>query len=535
MAHSLIKRFLPVLLVSNLIPGLAFAGAWSLGGVPSTGPLGGGVSVPDVQVLFAGDGITNDAQTSLTIPAGFSASVVGANGGGCSTNPPGQITVVSSTGALIPNGPTNFCTITFTVLAATPAGSFDIGTAASPATLCSDSIGNPTPGPCDPINNGTGALIVSAGPQPALSSVPAPASTITINDIVGGGATNGSLTITNSGQAGSTLNIGAPSGLSGVLSITPNTAQTAAQGGPGVAYTISCTAAAVGTTSQVLSFTHDGTSPASPVTYNVDCVGVAGPTAPTASLGAVNQPGAGPINLTATGSVPVNVDTAGVATASLALTCTIPATGASNFQVTAGGTRTINAPATVGNSAPDIGLSCVRQAAAVNATLSCAQNATPDPDPAALTATVTCPAGTVAPNGGSSPAPGGTVTATAVTGTTATGNLLFTNAGGTAPYDVQSCTPSAGFTVVSPTLPATVPANGSLVVAVSCQAPAAGTSFPGTLSCTTSDPNFAAPTYALSCNGVSAVIPAIGDAGKILLAGLVIGLGLLGMGLRRSA
>ncbi|MGD9584605.1 MAG: hypothetical protein AB7V26_13185 [Lysobacterales bacterium] len=379
---------------------------------------------------------------------------------------------------------------------------------------------------------------VVAGPQPAFTSAPtAPGGTINITDTIGGGATSATLTVTNTGPAGApVLNIGAGGGLSGILSIAPATAQTATQGGAGVTYTISCNAASAGAApAQTLSFTHNGSNIPSPATYQVVCTGVTGPTPPTASLGAVTQPPAGPINLTASGSVPVNIDSAGVATASLALTCTIPATGASNFQITGGGSRTISAPATVGGSTPDIGVSCVRQAAPVNATLSCAQNATPDPDPAPLTATVTCPLGTVAPNGASSPAPGGTVNATAVAGTTATGNLLFTNAGGTAPYNLTSCTASAGFTITSPVFPATIAAGGSQVLTVSCLAPGVGTSTLGTLDCTTNDPNFAAPAYVLSCNGVSAVVPTIGNAGKILLASLFIGLGLLGMGLRRQA
>jgi hypothetical protein len=92
-----------------------------------------------------------------------------------------------------------------------------------------------------------------------------------------------------------------------------------------------------------------------------------------------------------TGTVPVNVATAGTGTGSLALNCSIPA-GTASFAVTAGGTRTINAPATLGANAPAIGLSCTPQSAAVNGTLTCTQTATPGPNPADLTATITCPA-----------------------------------------------------------------------------------------------------------------------------------------------
>lgn len=429
------------------------------------------------------------------------------------------------------------------LLAGTVTVALDIGPNAGtiPLTFTSANFFDQTGTQVNPPTASTtdGSVTVNLGPQPAYTSAPtAPGGTINITDTIGGGATNATLTVTNTGPAGApVLNIGAASGLSGILSIAPATAQTATQGGAGVTYTISCNAAAAGAApTQTLSFTHNGSNIPSPADYSVICTGVTGPTPPTASLGAVVQPPVGPINVAGNGSVPVNIDTAGVAAASLALTCTIPATGASNFQITAGGSRTITAPATVGNSAPDIGVSCVRQAAPVSAMLSCAQNATPDPDPAALTAMIDCPAGVVAPNGASNPAPGGTVNATAVAGTTANGNMLFTNTGGTAPYDLTNCTASAGFTITSPaSFPATIAANGSQVLTVSCLAPAVGTSTLGTLSCTTTDPVFGNPTYVLSCNGVSAVVPTVGNAGKILLASLFIGLGLLGIGLRRQA
>ncbi len=113
----------------------------------------------------------------------------------------------------------------------------------------------------------------------------------------------------------------------------------------------------------------------------------AGPvgTAPTATV-------AGTATLTAgAGTVAVTVATVGTGGGSLALACTIPATGASAFAITAGANRTITAAAPVGANAPAIGLSCVPQAAAVNATLSCAQTPTPAAALPALTSAVTCP------------------------------------------------------------------------------------------------------------------------------------------------
>jgi len=237
----------------------------------------------------------------------------------------------------------------------------------------------------------------------------------------------------------------------------------------------------------------------------------------------------------ANGSVPVNVDSAGVATASLDLNCTIPATGASAFTVTGGGSRTINAPAAVGGNAPDIGVSCVRQAGPVTATLTCAQTAMPGPDPMALTAAITCPLGTVEPNYVSTPPPGGTITANAVTGQTATGALGISNTG-TATLNVSNCAASAGFTITSPMFPAAIPPGGNTSVVFTCVAPGVGVTDVGTLTCDHDATNVASPaTYELNCTGRSAVVPAMTGVGTILLAALVIGLGLLGMGLRRQA
>lgn len=277
-------------------------------------------------------------------------------------------------------------------------------------------------------------------------------------------------------------------------------------------------------------------APGAGPTANAGAVNIVlGPTAPALSpLAALTLP-AGPINLTATGSVPVSVASAGVATASLALACSIPPTGASAFAVTSGGTQTINAPATVGPATP-IGVSCVRGAADVTATLTCTQTATPGPNPASLTAAITCLAGTTAPNPGSVPAAPGPVALIGAPGATATGSVSFTNVGGTLAYTVTGCTPSAGYTTAT-TFPVNVAIGGTGSVGVSCTAPtAAGTSGPtGTLACTTSAAGFN-PTFNLTCSSQVASIPTLGMAGKALMVLMMLGFGLVGFQLyRRSA
>jgi len=130
----------------------------------------------------------------------------------------------------------------------------------------------------------------------------------------------------------------------------------------------------------------------------------AGGTAPTATIPATSTLTGG------TGTVAVNVTAAGTAGGSLGLNCTIPPTAPSNFTITAGAGRTITGPATLGANAPAIGLTCVPGAAAVVATLSCAQTPTPASALAPLTSQVTCPAIapatiTPAPLGGTAAAP----------------------------------------------------------------------------------------------------------------------------------
>lgn len=260
-----------------------------------------------------------------------------------------------------------------------------------------------------------------------------------------------------------------------------------------------------------------------------------GPSAPSIGPLAATALPAGPINLPATGNVAVTITGAGTAVANVALACTIPATGASAFAVTSGGAQTITAPAVLGPGTP-IGVSCVRGAADVIATLTCTQTTTPASVRPNLTAAVTCPLGTVAANPGSSPAAPGPIGLIGAPGGPANSSITFTNVGGTAAYTVTGCTPSAGYTT-SAVFPVTVAIAGTGAVPVSCIAPAAsGTSGPtGTLACTTSAAGFN-PTFNLTCSAQSASIPTLGNAGKALMVLLMLGFGLVGFQLyRRSA
>jgi hypothetical protein len=532
--NRLAGKILPTAAVLFGLPGIAFAGAWSLAGVPSSGPFGGGVMAPVVQVQFAGDGTTTDGQTSVAIPAGFTVVEAAANAGGCSVGGGGTfVNVTTSTGSIIPAGPTTFCNLTFTVLAATAAGPYNLSTpGAGLPTACFDGGGNPF-ATCTNVANGTGALNVVTI-QPAYTSAPIPGSTITINDPVGGGATTATLTVTNTGDVGTTLNVAAGTGLSGVLSIAPATAQTAAQGGAGIAYTISCAATVDAPDTQTLSFTHNGSAVGSPspATYTVTCDGSVANTPATVSLGAVVPAPAAGIGGSSSASVPVNVDAGGLATASLTISCSmVPAT---DFTITAGATRTLNSPATLGANAPAIAVSCVHRAADATSTLTCTQNATPGGALTTLTAPILCSAGVPTVIATANPAAIGIVgpPTTVASGTTTLGNS------GTAALNVTSCVAPVGFTLTAPAaFPATVAPGANTPVTVSCTTPADGApALTGDLVCQSNatTPAGGVITIPLNCSGTPLVVPTVGNLGKVLLASLVIGLGLLGMALRRQ-
>jgi hypothetical protein len=512
------------------------------------GPAGGNAS--PITIRFTGNGTIQEANVDYIYATNATAPVptpVAANGYTCSTAVIGSnrvIRVVSPSGAALPSTATDACTVTFAIPAGAAAPQYPVtvrpATAADGAPLLPiDCLPTPTP-QCTAPNFTVG---IAAG---VYQSTPTPGTAVVINDVVGGGATTATLTVTNGATAGGPgLTLSAISGLSGVLSIAPGAPQTIAAGA-NQAFTISCAATTAGPgTAQTLTITHNGGAPgaASPVTHSVTCNGVTGPSAPTAALGTVTNPGVGAINTTGNGTVAVNVTGAGNSVApgdsSLALNCTVPA-GTASFAITAGGTRTITGPATVGPSTPAIGFSCVRQAAAVAATVTCTQTATPGPNPANLTAAIECPAGTTAPNPGVTPASGTAFNFVGNPATALSSPISFTNTGGTAAYNITGCTFSpavAGYTVTG-TFPLAVAAGGTAGITVGCTTPvSAGTALANTtLNCTssiTAPPAFA-PSFPVTCRAEQAIaVPTMSAGGKAMMALLVLLVGLVGFQLYR--
>lgn len=511
-----------------------------------TGPAGG--TTNSITVRFTGNGSTIDAQVDYIYvdnPTAPVPTLTPLNGWGCVTTvaPAGQrIIRINSPGTgVIPSTPQDACTITFSIPPGAAAPQYPVtvrpATSADPAPaqpiICSPP---PAGGACTAPNFTVGLA------SPIYQSVPSPGAAILITDTIGGGPTTATLAVTNGAASGGpTLTLSAIGGLSGVLSISPGAPQNISPQAT-TNFTISCDATSPGDVVQTLTITHNGGPPgaASPVTHQVTCRGVTGPQAPTAALGAPTNPPVGPINTTGNGTIPVNVTAAGVATASLTLNCSVPP-GSANFQLTSGATRTINAPATVGPNDPPIGFSCVRQATAQTATVTCTQTTNPAETPARppLTAQIQCPAGTTAPNPGVTPASGTTFNFVGPPSSPVSSPITFTNTGGTAAYEITGCTFSpavAGYTVTG-TFPITVAAGGTAGITVGCTTPAtAGTSLANTtLNCTSSVTGFN-PSFPVTCRAEQVVpVPTMSAAGKAMMALLVLLVGLVGFQLYRRS
>lgn len=240
-------------------------------------------------------------------------------------------------------------------------------------------------------------------------------------------------------------------------------------------------------------------------------------------------PGAIP-GMAVNGSLPVTVTSAGVPTASLALSCSIASSDPTAFAITGGATQTLMAPAALGAATP-IGVRCTRAAVDQVGTVTCIQTATPGPNPPNLTAGVTCPGSGGTPNPASVPLAPGPIAVSGPPNTAANATLSFTNIGGLVPYQVGNCTASTGFTT-STTFPLSVPVGASSAVNVGCTTPAvAGTSAPsGTLACTTTVPTFS-PTFTVTCSAnaraAATAVPQLGGAARTALMILLFGVGLL--------
>jgi len=473
--------------------GAALAGVFS-----TNNPSGAAGTSVNLIVSFAGDGETTDAQWDAGVgaPGGltFSAPMVLVPGSACVVLAGGNtIRISPPSGGVVPitSTVTAYCSFNVAIAAGAAPGTRNLTTI---LLECAD------PAPSFNACTASGSVTVTAaGPADVSPNV-----TFTPNplNLTGSPTATGTLTATPAGGTGAATTTASCVDDAGgpVFTITPATLTFTGTTTTSQNFTVSCPTAAAPTSGTITCSQNqsDGTNPAATV-ITVNCPATAaGPgTAPTVSPLPATTLSAGATGGIATGNVPVTVATAGTAPGSLALACTIPA-GANSFTITGGANRTINAPATVGDNPPPIGVSCVRTAAAATATLTCTQNATPDPDPAPLTATITCPAGAGA-GADTSPTIAFTPNPLTLTGSgTATGTLTATPAGGTgAATTTAMCVDDAGgpvFTIAPASLTFTGTTGTSQNFTVSC--PTAATATSGTITCSQnhSDGTSPAPT-----------------------------------------
>lgn len=213
-------------------------------------------------------------------------------------------------------------------------------------------------------------------------------------------------------------------------------------------------------------------------------------------------------------------------------------TGSYNCAVPAGFAVTNNANAAFANGSADMAVSCTMAAAASSAGMTCAVS---DADGARDVAfTLNCPAGASAIYG-SAPAPGvalpacGGSTAGAVVNTTLTINNTGTPANPESAADdlALACSVAgANFAIASgPTTP--LEAGASTTVTVACTVPASGTAT-GTLTCNGNDYPLSSALATAPVVVSPAIVPSTSFWSKMILFGLLAGLGMLVVSLRRN-
>lgn len=185
-----------------------------------------------------------------------------------------------------------------------------------------------------------------------------------------------------------------------------------------------------------------------------------------------------------------------------------------------------------------IGLRCNGNAAATTGELRCNVNsvATTGNTTDARLWELACPAAVTAPEVATNPASPGTLAVQGQPGNIVAAQVSFTNSGD-APLTVDTCTAApdaAGITFTAPVSPIAIN-GGTGTLSFSCTAPGINQTITETVTCNTNDADEATVSFTLNCTGANLLpVPAVGGLGKALLAALVIGMGLIGLGLRRQ-
>lgn len=212
-------------------------------------------------------------------------------------------------------------------------------------------------------------------------------------------------------------------------------------------------------------------------------------------------------------------------------------TGSYDCTVPAGFTVSNNANASFGNGSVDMTVGCTMGATATSAGMSCAVN---DANGAStVDFTLGCPAGASAVYS-SAPPPGGALAAcNGAAGATVNTTLTISNTGTPANPDsaaddlALACSVTGtGFAIASgPATP--LEAGDSTTVTVECTIPASGTEN-GTLTCNGNDYALSASVRTAPILSSPALVPSTSFWSKMILFGLLAGLGMLVVSLRRN-
>ena len=399
-------------------------------------------------------------------------------------------------------------------------GAFSVlqGAAADTVTVSCDSAGAITThsGTMECTHNGDDAgeaspavytlsCTITAGPQPAYGSTPAPGATISMSAANQGDAiADQTVVIDNIGDDGTTLS--GSCSLSGDTEISlTGGAYSVLKGGATSTQTLSCDSAAEGEFSATLSCSHNGSNIASPAGYTVNCS--VGPLRP--AIFASNPPDGTPVDISGGEGVVVG-DTAPQVTAQISNDAVAPAQDL-DISCNVSGDAAITV-------APDLsGGALIPAGGSASATFTCATDTA-----GTFAATFSCDyitdSSDEVPVGGSATwalscevrEPKSVVTPDTPSGTTLTERA---DPGGTAQFSVMfdetadegvdgsvdcSLDDGANFSIDT-SLPATVPAGGSLTVTVTGTDPEDGsTSVSDTLLCTYTDTDNADPGVQVS-------------------------------------
>ena len=501
--------------------------------IPSTGSTDGSVDVnAGPQPLFAATpaSVALSGQISTTLQS----SVIIDNDGGEA----GSILTYTCTETADVDGK-------FTISGDTTSIAVPVGSQGTIAVACdSSAVGGPFTGTMECTHDGSNttpvdiplSCTVTAGPEPAYTGVAA--GLVMVATEQGDPDPTGSVTITNTGDATTTLT-GTCTLLTGTTPISvTNGAFSVAEGAAGHAVGVACDASLEGQYADTLSCTHNGTNTASPVDYAVTCdVGPQGPAvyASTPADGAV-------INMT-TEDVPV-----GAVVPDQVLTITNAAPEANdrdlmltNCAMADGSTISATSPTTplAPAASTDVTFSCSTAAIGTfSDTFSCEYWETGGQIPDGTASyTVNCGVREAASDILEAPVSGTALSMVVPIGGTGQASVNFSeilDEGVDATVDACSFG-TADFSVVT-TMPATVTAGSTVTVTVEGTDPGDGTLvFEDTLTCTYTDSDSAPGTasWPITMTVATAVpIPTLSVWGLMLMILTVMGLG--GMVMRRK-